>query len=85
MCRAAALGLEFTEPLLPGKPYEGSRVGHVAVLDDFGPDANLDALNSYTDTPIKRDRQRRFVYSLVPLAVINEGPGFTEYLCLGSA
>jgi hypothetical protein len=83
ICRASRLGFEFTEPLVPGTPYEGTSAGHVAVLDDFGPDANLDALNSYSDTPIKRDKERRFVYTLVPLAVVNEGPGFTEYFCLG--
>jgi hypothetical protein len=77
--RLAQLGPEFTEPLVPGKPYESTRPGHIAVLDDFGPDANLDALNSYSDTPIKRDKHRRFVHTLVPLAVVNEGPGFTEY------
>ncbi|HTX75566.1 MAG TPA: hypothetical protein VMD29_05110 [Terracidiphilus sp.] len=77
--RLAELGPEFTEPLVPGKPYESTRPGHIAVLDDFGPDANLDALNSYSDAPIKRDKHRRFVHTLVPLAVVNEGPGFTEY------
>jgi hypothetical protein len=78
--RLPELGPEFTEPLTPGKPYKSIRPGHIAVLDDFGPDANLDALNSYSDTPIKRDKHRRFVYTLVPLKVVNEGPGFTEYL-----
>ena len=75
--RLTELGREFTEPLVPGKPYD---LVHVAILDDFGPEANLDALNSYRDTPMKRDKHRRFVYTLVPLAVVNEGPGFTEYL-----
>jgi hypothetical protein len=79
MCRATRLGLEFTEPLVAGKAYESATPGHVAVLDDFGPEANLDALNSYSDTPIKRDRQRRFIHTLVPLFIVNEGPGFTEY------
>jgi hypothetical protein len=78
--RVTELGMAFTEPLVPGKPYEITGPGHVTVLDDFGTEANLDALNSYSDTPIKRDKQRRFVHTLVPLAVANEGPGFTEYL-----
>jgi len=78
--RMTELGPEFTEPLVPGKPYEMGGLAHVAILDDFGPEADLDALNSYSDTPIKRDKHRRFVHTLVPLAVVNEGPGFTEYL-----
>ncbi len=68
----------YTQPL----DAEQLRVvpwGHIAILDDFGPDANLDALNSYTSTPIKRDRHRRFVHTLVPLQVLNVGPVFTEY------
>ena len=78
--RVTKLGPEFTEPLVPGKPYEIGGPVHVAILDDFGPDLSFDALNSYSDTPIKRDKHRRFVHTLVPLAVVNEGPGFTEYL-----
>lgn len=78
--RVVDLETGFTEPLVPGKPYHGASPGHIAVLDDFGPDASLDALNSYSNTPIKRDKHRRFVHTLVPLAVVNEGPGFTEYL-----
>jgi hypothetical protein len=78
--RLMELGPEFTEPLVPGKPYAFDALVHVAILDDFGPEANLDALNSYSDTAIKREKQRRFVHTLVPLAVVNEGPGFTEYL-----
>jgi hypothetical protein len=80
LCRLLELDIAFTEPLVPGKPYNGIGPGHIAVLDDFGPDANIDALNSYTDVPIKRDKQRRFVHTLVPLGVANQGPGFTEYI-----
>ncbi len=78
--RAVDLGPEFTEPLEPGRPYEITRTGHLAVLDDFGLEADIEALNSYSETPIKREKHRRFVPTLVPLAVVNEGPGFTEYL-----
>jgi hypothetical protein len=83
MSRLDELGTEFTEPLTAGKAYESIRPGYLAVLDDFGKEANIDALNSYTQTAIKRDRHRRFVHTLVPSAVINEGPGFTEYSGLG--
>jgi hypothetical protein len=83
MSRLSELGPEFTEPLAAGRAYESIRPGHMAVLDDFGSEANIDALNSYTKTPIKRDKHRRFVHTLVPLALVNEGPGFTEYSGLG--
>lgn len=69
---------EFTQmagaPDLPIPIYS-----HLAILDDFGPEANLDALNSYSATPIRRDRHRKFVQTVVPLGLVNVGPGFTEY------
>lgn len=52
---------------------------HVATLDDFGPEATLDALNSFSETPIRRDRHRVFRETLVPLGLVNVGPGFSEY------
>lgn len=68
----------FTQPL-DAERLRIVTAGHIALLDDFGPGANLDALNSYSSTAIKRDRDRRFVQTLVPLEVVNVGPGFTEY------
>jgi hypothetical protein len=52
---------------------------HLATLDDFGPEANFDALNSYTATPIKRGRQRTWIETTVPLGVHNVGSGFVHY------
>ena len=73
-----SLSLDFTQPLETGdlriSPYL-----HLATLDDFGPEANLGALNSYSDIPIRRDKHRKFVQTLVPLGVVSVGPGFTEY------
>jgi hypothetical protein len=53
--------------------------GHRATLDDFGPGACFDALNSFSPTEIKRAVHRKFVETAVPLAVHNTGPGFTHY------
>ncbi len=64
--RVAQLDTSFTQP-------------HLAILDDFGPEANLDVLNSYSATPIRRDKHRKFVKTLVPMGVVNTGPGFTQY------
>jgi hypothetical protein len=52
---------------------------HLATLDDFGPEANFDALNSFSETPIKRGRHRTWIESTVPLGVHNVGPGFVHY------
>jgi hypothetical protein len=52
---------------------------HFAWLDDFGPDATFDALNSFSKTPIKRGKHRTFTQTLVPLGLIRSGPGFSEY------
>jgi hypothetical protein len=54
-------------------------LAHLAILDDFGKEANLDALNSFTATPIKRSKHRDFQRTIVPLGVVSSGPGFTEY------
>jgi hypothetical protein len=52
---------------------------HLAPLDDFGPEAPLDVLSSFSPQKASRDRHRRFVWSVVPLGLENAGPGFTEY------
>lgn len=52
---------------------------HFAWLDDFGPEANFEALNSYSKAPIKREKHRKFIQTLVPLGRLRSGPGFTEY------
>jgi hypothetical protein len=52
---------------------------HLATLDDFGPDANFDALNSFSETQMKRGKHRTWLESVVPLGVHNAGPGFVHY------
>lgn len=75
--RAERLPQSFTAPL---QEMEIIPLGaHVATLDDYGLDVSFDALNSYSKTPIKRDKQRRFVKTVVPLALVRSGPGFSEY------
>jgi hypothetical protein len=58
---------------------EAGAWGHRAMLDDFGPKASFDALNSYSTTEIKRGVHRKFVDTVVPLGVRNSGPGFVHY------
>lgn len=52
---------------------------HLETLDDFGPQANFDALNSYSGTPIKRGMHRTWIESAIPLGVYNVGAGFVHY------
>ncbi len=52
---------------------------HLATLDDFGPEANFDVINSFSNTPIKRERHRTWTESAVPLGVYNVGVGFVHY------
>jgi hypothetical protein len=52
---------------------------HLATLDDFGPEANFDVLNSFSDTPVKRGKHRTWIESAVPLGIHNVGPGFVHY------
>jgi len=76
--RQAELGPCFTQPFGAGelRPTSGM---HIAVLDDFGPEANFEALNSFSKVPIRRGRHRVFRETLVPLGLVNVGPGFSEY------
>ncbi|HEY8475536.1 MAG TPA: hypothetical protein VIN09_01560, partial [Chloroflexota bacterium] len=79
MERLVELTEEFTVPLEPGAPWRMPDRWHAAVLDDFGPEADLATLSSYSPLTPKRDRHRRFVHTLVPLGLISSGPGFSEY------
>ncbi|MBV6434539.1 MAG: hypothetical protein IANPNBLG_04792 [Bryobacteraceae bacterium] len=52
---------------------------HLAWLDDFGPEAVFEALNSYSAAKIKREKHRGFVETVIPLGLVNTGPGFAHY------
>jgi hypothetical protein len=78
LARQPALSLEFTQP----QAQDGFTMPsqwHVAPLDDFGPEASLDVLSSYSTGTPRRDRHRRFVQTIIPLGLVNVGPGFSEY------
>jgi hypothetical protein len=68
--RQTSLDPTFTQPAAPGKG---------TILDDFGPGASFSALNSFSSTAVKRSTDRKFVETIVPLAVYNSGPGFVHY------
>jgi hypothetical protein len=48
-------------------------------MDDFGPELDFETVNSYSSKPIKRDRHRAFIRTVVPLGLHRVGPGFSEY------
>jgi len=77
--RVVALGTEFTQPVPRGGSWSPPERAHIVPLDDFGPDADLETLSSFTQKRPKRDQHRRFVDTIVPIGIVNTGPGFTEY------
>jgi hypothetical protein len=58
--------------------------GQRAMLDDFGARASFEALNSFASTEARRNVDRRFVETMVPMEVHNAGPGFVHYRILGA-
>jgi hypothetical protein len=76
--REVELGARFTQPFHNGELRVAPAL-HIATLDDFGPEANLEALNSFSSARILREKHRVFRETLVPLGLVNVGPGFSEY------
>lgn len=77
--RCAELGPQFTQPLKSGASWAAPPRAHVRFLDDFGPDADLETLSSFTEARPKRDRHRKFVATIIPVGIVSTGPGFSEY------
>lgn len=77
--RLSELSDRFTQPVQNEQPWSPPPRAHVVALDDFGPEADLDTLSSFTDRSPKRDRHRKFVDTIVPVGLVNTGPGFSEY------
>lgn len=79
--RSTELDVRCSVPLAELKAVPSA--AHIAALDDFGPEANFDAMNSFSGTPIKRDRQRKFVPTVIPMGRSCVGPGFSQYRASG--
>jgi hypothetical protein len=77
--RATTLGPEYTQPVNRRGTWSPPARAHIVSLDDFGPDADLETLSSFTDKRPRRDRHRRFVETIIPVGIVNMGPGFTRY------
>lgn len=76
---ALELDASYTQVVEPGATIDLPAQAHVAPLDDFGPEATLEVLSSYSNAAARRGRHRQFVNTIVPLGVISSGPAFTEY------
>lgn len=75
--RLSELDLSFTQPT--DRDWQLPPQHHVVPLDDFGPEASLEVLSSFSEKRASRDHHRRFVHTVVPVGVTNTGPGFSEY------
>jgi hypothetical protein len=79
LSRLTELSDRFTQPVQNEQPWSPPPRAHVVALDDFGPEADLETLSSFTDRSPRRDRHRKFVDTFVPVGLVNTGPGFSEY------
>ena len=80
LVREASLGPGFTQPVQNRTAWTLPPRGvHVVALDDFGPEADMETLSSFTAKTPTRDRHRRFIETVVPIGLVNTGPGFSEY------
>jgi hypothetical protein len=77
--RRSFLDVGFTTEIDEPAAVDLPPLFHFAPLDDFGPEATLNILSSYSEAKAKRDVHRRFVRTLVPIGLVNTGPGFSEY------
>ncbi len=79
LTRRQELGNDFTQPVQMAASWSPPPRAHIVPLDDFGPEADLETLSSFTTKRPKRGQHRRFVDTIVPIGIVNSGPGFTEY------
>ena len=77
--RVVEPGSEFTQPIVRHGSWSPPPRAHIVPLDDFGPDADLETLSSYTQKRPRRNQHRRFIETIVPVGIVNTGPGFTLY------
>lgn len=74
----AQLDDTFSRAVQSESPPETPR-GYRATLDDFGPKADFDALNSFSRSRIEPGVHRKFVETLIPMREYNSGPGFAHF------
>lgn len=81
--REPDLDASFTRPV-DDKQRTSGAPGQRAILDDFGAHASFEALNSFAPTEARRNIDRSFIETVVPMEVHNAGPGFVHYRLSGA-
>jgi hypothetical protein len=81
--RHSDLDATFTRPVEDAE-IDTAGARQRATLDDFGPGACFEALNSFSPAEIRWGVHRRFVETIVPLHLHNTGPGFAHYCVPGA-
>ena len=79
LARATELDETFTAPIVPGEEFTIRTAWHVQQLDDFGPEATFARLSTFSSERARRDRDRIFTTTMIPLGLVRSGPGFSEY------
>lgn len=77
--RLPNLDAAFTQPTNGPAEWTVPPRAHIAELDDFGPEATLDVLSSFSPADARAGSHRVFVRTVIPLGLVNTGPGFREY------
>jgi hypothetical protein len=77
--RAEEIDDTFTAPIEPGQDFRVSNAWHVQQLDDFGPAATFERLSTFSSARARRDQDRTFTTTVIPLGLVRSGPGFSEY------
>jgi hypothetical protein len=83
LSRRESLSHQFTQTIQNQEAWNLT-AGPILPLDDFGPEADMEILSSFTEKSPKRDKHRRFIKTIVPIRLVNTGPGFSEYRSTGS-
>jgi hypothetical protein len=79
LARATELDPTFTAPIVTGQDFHRPDAWHVQPLDDFGPEATFGRLSTFSTERARRDRDRIFTTTMIPLGLVRSGPGFSEY------
>lgn len=79
LARTAELDATFSAPIVPGEDFTIGTAWHVQPLDDFGPEATFGRLSTFSSERARRDRDRVFTTTMIPLGLVRSGPGFSEY------
>ena len=79
LSRADVLDETFTTPIVVREGFRIGEAWQIQPLDDFGPDATFSRLSTFSADKARRDKDRVFTPTMIPLGLVRSGPGFSEY------